>query len=120
MEKACNDVNIQVGLQPIELLNQEIENRWAVMTQVVEEKQRSLEDTQKKLSRYHSALNQVRSLLNQVEEALESQEGLGADADQAKVNRETLKVDGISLLFFFFFFSYQYKHFNASQPAKEI
>ena len=92
LQKACNEVDIEVGLQPIQMLNQEIENRWTVMTQVVDEKQRKLEDTQKKLKRYHSALGQVRDILNQVEDALESQGKLGVDADQAKVNRETLKV----------------------------
>ena len=94
LSNACDNANITEGLDPIKMLNQEVANRWQVMTTVVEQKKNVIDSVQQQLKQYEDAMEKIEHLLNRAEATLVSQSATGADVNKAKVNRDTLKVSG--------------------------
>lgn len=92
LSNACDATNITEGLEPIKMLNQEVANRWEVMTTVVAHKKNVIGSVQQQLKQYEEVLEKVTHLLNRTEATLASQSAVGADVTKAKVNRDTLKV----------------------------
>lgn len=97
LSNACDATNITEGLEPIKMLNQEVANRWEVMTTVVTKKKDVIGSVQQQLKQYEEVLEKVNHLLNRAEATLASQSAAGADVNKAKVNRDTLKVSGCPL-----------------------
>ena len=92
LSNACDATNIREGLEPIKMLNQEVANRWHVMTTVVERKKNVIGNVQQQLKLYDDSLDKIRHLLNRAETTLASQGAAGVDVNKAKVNRDTLMV----------------------------
>lgn len=74
------------------MLNQEVSNRWQVMTAVVETKKSEIDNVHQKLKQYEDAAEKVKRMLNRAETTLASPSELGADVNKAKANRDTVKV----------------------------
>lgn len=74
------------------MLNQEVSNRWKVMTGVVETKKSEIDNVHQKLKQYEDAAEKVKRMLNRAETTLASPSELGADVNKAKANRDTVKV----------------------------
>ena len=97
------------------MLNQEVTNRWQVMTAVVDHKKEVIDSTQKQMRLYEEAVKKLMDLLNRAEATLAAQSAPGTDVNKAKANRDTLKVCvncerrflplGNNWLEFFFFLS---------------
>lgn len=94
LSNACDATHITEGLEPIKMLNQEVANRWEVMTNVVAHKKNLVGNVQQQLKQYEDVLEKFQHLLNRAEATLVSQSVAGADLNKAKVNRDTLKVRG--------------------------
>lgn len=92
LNKACDKAKIESGLEPIEEINKEVENRWAVVNQVVEEKQQKLETTKRQLQTYKEKEQKMDDLLEGTEAVMDQQFETGLDLEQAKANRDTLEV----------------------------
>lgn len=76
------------------MLNQEVANRWEVMTAVVDHKKEVIESTQKQMRMYEERMEKLTDLLNRAETTLAAMSTSGADVNKAKANRDTLKVSG--------------------------
>lgn len=94
LSNACSATNITEGLEPIKMLNQEVCNRWQVMTAVVGHKKEVIYNTQKQMKLYEEAVKKLKDLLNRAEATLAAQSSPGADVNKAKANRDTLMVSG--------------------------
>lgn len=94
LNNACSAINITDGLEPLKMLNQEVRNRWQVMTSVVNHKKDVIDSTQKQLKLYEEAVGKLTDLLYRAEATLAAQASPGADVNKAKANRDTLKVSG--------------------------
>ena len=96
LKQACDAANITSGLEPIDMINKEVLNRWTAMNHVVDEKQHKLETTQKQLQSYKEHLDRMSDLLERTEEVMKQQASAGVDLDQARTNRDTLMVSNSS------------------------
>ena len=94
LSNACTAANITDGLEPLKMLNQEVANRWQVMTSVVDHKKEVIDSTQKQMKMYEDAVEKLKGLLARAEAALAAQSAPGVDVNKAKTNRDTLKVCG--------------------------
>ena len=92
LSNACNAANITDGLEPLKVLNQEVSNRWQVMTTVVDHKKEVIDKTHRQLTMYEEAVDKLKGLLARAEAALAAQSAPGVDVNKAKANRDTLKV----------------------------
>ena len=80
------------------MLNQEVANRWQVMTAVVSHKKDVIDTTQKQMKMYEEAVSKLKELLNRAEATLAAQTASGADVNKAKASLDTLKVSGLSVV----------------------
>ena len=94
LNNACSAINITDGLEPLKMHNQEVCNRWQVMTSVVNHKKDVIDSTRKQLKLYEDSVGKLTDLLNRAEATLVAQTSPGADVNKAKANRDTLKVSG--------------------------
>lgn len=94
LNDACSASNITDGLEPLKMLNQEVANRWEVMTAVVDHKKEVIESTEKQMRMYEERMEKLTDLLNRAETTLAAMSTSGADVNKAKANRDTLKVSG--------------------------
>lgn len=92
LNNACSATNITDGLEPLKMLNQEVTNRWQVMTAVVDHKKEVIDSTQKQMRLYEEAVKKLMDLLNRAEATVAAQSAPGTDVNKAKANRDTLKV----------------------------
>lgn len=92
LNNACSATNITDGLEPLKMLNQEVTNRWQVMTAVVDHKKEVIDSTQKQMRLYEEAVKKLTDLLSRAEATLAAQSAPGTDVNKAKANRDTLKV----------------------------
>lgn len=92
LSNACDAANITEGLEPIKMLNQEVSNRWQVMTAVVEHKKNEIDSVQQQLKLYEDTADKVEHLLNRAESTLDSHNASGADVNKARANKDTIQV----------------------------
>lgn len=92
LSNACDAANITEGLEPIKMLNQEVSNRWQVMTAVVEHKKNEIDSVQQQLKLYEDTADKVEHMLNRAESTLDSHNASGADVNKARANKDTIQV----------------------------
>ena len=92
LTQACDEVAATSGLDSIQTLSTEIENRWHVVSSVICEKRQNLDSTEKQLRTYNISREPLEDLLDHAEAALASQSNPSADVERARVNLNTIKV----------------------------
>ena len=95
LNNACSVSNITEGLEPLRMLNQEISNRWQVMTAVVSHRKKVIDSTLKQMKHYEEVVEKVDETLTRTEATLTAQHTSVFDVNKAKASRETLKVSGL-------------------------